>query len=685
MIDIKRQYNKIPKAYLKGGSIVIGTLLFAFLIAGIFVYQKRESMLAAAIAKAKALAHSEYGVDLKIGKAAFSGLRSVMLKNVQIIPKDADQLASVKHLEVSVKLMPLLYNTIKIGRINLADASLTLIKKDSTSNYDFIFKKEAKLEDSLEKKEPVDLANLANRMINSVLYKIPDNMMLRNLEMSYRDDSLFQTLSVPQAHIDNGELSSTIHVNKNEATWHVAGNVDPSHKKLYFKLFADGKKVEFPLLESKYGLKLTFDTLETSLDKVKWKNKDELLLSGSWKVSELVVNHWRIASNDVVVPNGFLDAEVNIGKNFIALDKSSEMKIAKLVAHPSARVTFWPHKTYALGVHTNDIEAQDVFDSFPRGLFKSLEGIRVTGEMNYQLDFYLDTNLPDSVQLESSLSATQFGINAWGKTDLSKINSTFVYVPVEQGKVQRSIIVGPDNPEFVGLDEVSPYLKHAILTAEDPSFFQHTGFVNEALRASIATNFKEKAFKRGGSTISMQLVKNVYLDREKTLARKIEEMLIVWMIEHNKIVSKERMFEVYLNIIEWGRNVYGVHEAAHYYFLKRPSELTLGESIFLASIVPRPKIGLSRFDYTGHLKPYMAGYFRLIGNLMAQRGYAPVDTTQSYEFYSVSLREALRPAAPKIDSTENEDDTYILEEEIEGIKKMLQDLFKKKIDQEVHE
>jgi hypothetical protein len=305
--------------------------------------------------------------------------------------------------------------------------------------------------------------------------------------------------------------------------------------------------------------------------------------------------------------------------------------------------------------------------------------------MNYQLDFYLDTQLPDSVQLESSLSATQFGINAWGKTDLSKINSTFIYVPIEQGKVQRSIIVGPDNPEFVALDEVSPYLKHAILTAEDPSFFQHTGFVNEALRASIATNFKEKAFKRGGSTISMQLVKNVYLDREKTLARKVEEMLIVWMIEQNRIVSKERMFEVYLNIIEWGRNVYGVYEAAHYYFLKRPSELTLGESIFLASIVPRPKIGLSRFDYTGHLKPYMSGYFRLIGNLMAQRGYAPVDTTQSYEFYSVSLREALRPAAPKIDSMENEDETYILEEEIEGIKKMLQDLFKKKIDQEVHE
>jgi membrane peptidoglycan carboxypeptidase len=282
--------------------------------------------------------------------------------------------------------------------------------------------------------------------------------------------------------------------------------------------------------------------------------------------------------------------------------------------------------------------------------------------------------------LESSLTAPEFKVNAWGKTDLAKINSSFVYIPYEDGKAQRPIVVGPSNPNFVSLDQVSPYLKNAILTSEDNSFFQHEGFNIQAIRASIATNFKEKAFKRGGSTISMQLVKNVYLNREKTLARKVEEMLIVWLIEHNRIVSKERMFEVYLNIIEWGRNVYGVNEAAHYYFSKNPSELSLGESIFLASIIPRPKISLSRFDHAGHLKPYMSGYFRLIGNLMTQRGYAPADSTQSYGFYSVNLREALRPSAPKVDSTEMEDSTHFLEDEIEGVKRMLQNLFDKKSD-----
>jgi hypothetical protein len=685
LIDLKKQYKKIPKAYLKVGTLVIAIIVFVFIVVGFFLFQKRESLLKEAISKAQNEAYSEYGIDLKIEKASFSGFRSVALEGVQIIPENGVQLASIKHLEVSVKLIPLLSCVIKIGNINLSDASLTLIKKDSTSNYDFIFKEEKKISDSLQKKEPVDLGKLANRMINSILYKIPDNMILKGLEMSYHDDSLFQTLNVPQAAIDDGKLTSVIILNRNEATWHLEGVLNPSHKRLSLKFFADGKKVEFPLLEKKYGLKLTFDTLETKLERVKWKNKDELLMSGIWKVSELTVNHPRIASNDVVVPNGFLDAEISIGKDFVALDKTSEMKIAKLVFFPFAKIIFRPHRTYTLGVNTNEISAQDVFDSFPRGLFTSLEGIKVSGKMNYHLDFFLDTKLPDSVKLESSLTAMQFKIDDWGKTDLSKINSQFVYVPYEEGKAQRSIIVGPNNPNFVPIDQVSPYLKNAILTAEDPSFFQHKGFVIQAIRASIATNFKEKAFKRGGSTISMQLVKNVYLGREKTLARKVEEMLIVWIIEQNRIVTKERMFEVYLNIIEWGRDIYGINEAAHYYFLKKPSELSLGESIYLASIIPRPKISLSRFDYTGHLKPYMSGYFRLIGNLMAQKGYAPVDTTQSYEFYSVSLREALRPMAPKVDSISTEDDTSFLEDEIEGVKRMLQNLFNKKTDQEKNE
>src|SRR5690606_36709873 len=103
-----------------------------------------------------------------------------------------------------------------------------------------------------------------------------------------------------------------------------------------------------------------------------------------------------------------------------------------------------------------------------------------------------------------------------------------------------------------------------------------------------------------------------------------------------------------------GRNVYGVYEAARYNCGKDPSQLTLGESIYLASIVPRPKTGLYSFEYEGRIKPYISSYFSYIGNIMARRGLAPADSSGSYGFYAVSLREALRPDKPAADTLQLE-------------------------------
>ncbi len=140
------------------------------------------------------------------------------------------------------------------------------------------------------------------------------------------------------------------------------------------------------------------------------------------------------------------------------------------------------------------------------------------------------------------------------------------------------------------------------MTAEDYNFFTHKGFNEKAFRVSLATNFKTKKFKRGASTISMQFVKNAFLNRNKTLSRKAEEILIVWLIENQRIISKERMYEIYLNFIEWGRNIYGIGEASRYYFAKSPSNLDIGESILLSYVIPSPKATLSRFYPDGSVK-----------------------------------------------------------------------------------
>src|SRR5690606_25216548 len=133
-------------------------------------------------------------------------------------------------------------------------------------------------------------------------------------------------------------------------------------------------------------------------------------------------------------------------------------------------------------------------------------------------------------------------------------------------------------------------------------------------------NYKTREFERGGSTISMQLVKNVFLDREKTVARKLEELMIVWLIEHERLVSKRRMFEVYLNVIEWGPDMYGIGKAARFYFSKPPSELSLAESIYLASIVPSPSKFASHWNGDGTIRSSRHWYYRLIRDIMLRRG-----------------------------------------------------------------
>ena len=180
--------------------------------------------------------------------------------------------------------------------------------------------------------------------------------------------------------------------------------------------------------------------------------------------------------------------------------------------------------------------------------------------------------------------------------------------------------MGSENPNYTPLDQISPYLQKCVLTSEDPSFLTHRGFINEAFKQSILKNIRTKKTSHGASTISMQLIKNVFLTREKTVSRKLEEILLVYILENNRIASKERMLEVYFNIIEWGPNVYGIGEAAQFYFQKRPADLTLKECLFLATIVPKPKKFMWQFDNEGNLKAFAKQQQKFLSNLMLRRG-----------------------------------------------------------------
>lgn len=148
-------------------------------------------------------------------------------------------------------------------------------------------------------------------------------------------------------------------------------------------------------------------------------------------------------------------------------------------------------------------------------------------------------------------------------------------------------ITGPGSANWVNLSSISNSLILTILASEDSSFYSHKGVDFHEIKEALKKDIKEKKWARGASTITQQVVKNIYLSQEKTLTRKLRE--VVWARSLETVLSKNDILGLYLNIVEWGPNIFGIKAAAQYYFSKPPSQLTLKESAFLALLLPSPK------------------------------------------------------------------------------------------------
>ncbi len=144
----------------------------------------------------------------------------------------------------------------------------------------------------------------------------------------------------------------------------------------------------------------------------------------------------------------------------------------------------------------------------------------------------------------------------------------------------------PGSAAYTSLRQISPYLQKIIVLTEDSNFWTHNGFDWDSIEKSAKENWEKGVYKRGGSTITQQLAKNMFLSKNKSLFRKGIEALITTRIE--KALTKKEILERYLNVVEFGKNIYGVKAAAKFYFKKSPAELDVVESAFLAMVLPNP-------------------------------------------------------------------------------------------------
>lgn len=140
---------------------------------------------------------------------------------------------------------------------------------------------------------------------------------------------------------------------------------------------------------------------------------------------------------------------------------------------------------------------------------------------------------------------------------------------------------------WVPYDKISNQLKRAVIAAEDAKFVDHEGFDWEGIQLALDKNLKKGKIVAGGSTISQQLAKNLFLSTKRTPWRKLEEALITVMLE--KLMTKRRILEIYLNVIEWGNGVFGAEAAAKHYFKTSAAHLSASQAARLAAMVPNPR------------------------------------------------------------------------------------------------
>ncbi len=304
---------------------------------------------------------------------------------------------------------------------------------------------------------------------------------------------------------------------------------------------------------------------------------------------------------------------------------------------------------FRLALEADGLTADAFRRSLPAAVLGPLAGLELHGTFDWRAGFDLDLAKPDSVRFHADVIPHGLSLDpAASRPSLAALAGPFtaeIHLPHDRVVLRE---LSEANPHFRTLDRISPFLRDAVLTNEDGGFWRHRGFNTEAIGLAAAADLRAGSYKRGAGTITMQLARNLWLGHRRTLARKAQEVALAWLLEHETGLSKERLLEIYLNIIEWGPDVHGADEAARYYFDEDASQVSLPEALFLAIVVPSPTRWRWRLGPDGALRPYARAQMRFIAAKMAAKGWLDPTLVPPADSLRVTLRGPARAlfAAP---------------------------------------
>jgi hypothetical protein len=325
-------------------------------------------------------------------------------------------------------------------------------------------------------------------------------------------------------------------------------------------------------------------------------------LAGSWRPAEeaLDVPHWRLATGGASLSGALSLADV---RHDPRLDLSLEVE----------------HLDFAQVLDSSGLDEPTsvaVLESTPstrtRELGAASLSAHATGRLADPSSFVVSQRL-DFTPPKRPLPAVE------------RLRSDFVHEVTLATGGRRAIVVSPASPDFVPFGDVPPLFVRTLLLGEDSGFFGHSGIDLSEVPSAILTNWSRGGVARGASTITQQLAKNLFLSREKRLGRKLQELSLALLVEAT--LTKERILEIYLNVIEWGPDVYGLRPAAWRYFGVEPRALTPKQMAFLVALIPGP-VKYQRSFADGSLSP---GFRPLVDSLLAKLRSVDLLTEDEYQ------------------------------------------------------
>ncbi len=233
-------------------------------------------------------------------------------------------------------------------------------------------------------------------------------------------------------------------------------------------------------------------------------------------------------------------------------------------------------------------DCQAVLESIPAEIVPKLQGFSLRGVFSADMKLRIDWGDLEATQLLGYVGLAKCSVlHPASEFNTERLMNGFEHQTLVGPNQFESVEIGMASPNYAQLFDISPYFLNAVLTHEDSRFYSHRGFITKEFTAALIRNLQAGSFKRGASSITMQMVKNVFLYRDKTISRKLQELFLTWYVE--KTLDKNRILEIYVNAIEYGPGIYGIVKASRTYFDKHPRDIDPVEAAFLGQLLPAPR------------------------------------------------------------------------------------------------